>query len=448
MRSAHYIAWLLTASLIASVALPVALSALGGQGFQSAAAANQKKPSQRPKKTRRIPTMSERTFKKLAAVQEALDLKDYLLAHKLLRDMEGRKGMNGNELGQIYNMQAYVYFSQEDYEGAIRSYERVVAQGDKVPEGLEVGTIYSLAQLYFVTERYQKALDSMELWLSKADNPGPDPHIFMGQVYYQMKDYRRAVPQIQRGISIAQERGTAVKENWWQLLRYLYYEQENNPKVIEILEILIVDFPKREYWVQLAGMYGEEGYEKKQVYAMEAAHVGGFLTKQNDLLSYSGLLMQEEVPYRSAKWLSKAMDDEIVEETSKNLQMLGQAWQLAQEVDEAIPVFRQAAKKSDDGEIYARLAQLYLEKDQYKSCVNAADDALRKGGLKKSQTTHIVRGMCLFNNDRLTAARVAFVEAGRIARLRKDNANQRMTRQWVRYIDGEKKRRAALAASI
>ncbi len=447
MRSAQYVAWLLAVSLAASLALPVGLSALGGHGFEFASAANDKKPSQRPKKTRRIPTMSERTFKRLAEVQEAIDLKDYLLAHKLLRDMEGRKGLNGNEYGQIYNMQAYVYFNQEDYKGAISSYEKVVAQGDKVPEGLEVGTIYSLAQLYFVTEQYQKSLDSMRLWISKAENPGPAPHIFMGQVYYQMKDYRAAIPQIEKGISIAQQRGTQVKENWWQLLRYLYYELEDNPKVIEILELMVEEFPKREYWIQLAGMYGMEGYEKKQVYAMEAAHAAGFLTKQNDMLSYSGLLMQEEAPYRSATFLTEAMDDEIVEASSKNLQMLGQGWQLAQEFDKAIPVFQQAAKKSDDGEIYARLAQLYLEKDQYGNCVKAADDALRKGGLKKTQTTHIVRGMCLFNNDRLTAARKSFVKAGRVARTKKDNANIRITRQWVTYIDREKKRRAILAAS-
>jgi tetratricopeptide (TPR) repeat protein len=447
MRSAQYVAWLLAMSLAASLALPVGLSALGGHGFESAAAAEEKKPSQRPKKTRRIPTMSERTFKMLAEVQEAIDLKDYVLAHKLLRDMEGRKGLNGNEYGQIYNMQAYVYFNQEDYKGAIGSYEKVVAQGDQVPEGLEVGTIYSLAQLYFVTEQYQKSLDSMRLWLSKAENPGPAPHIFMGQVYYQMKDYRAAVPQIEKGISIAQERGTPVKENWWQLLRYLYYELEDNLKVIEILELMVEEFPKREYWIQLAGMYGQEGYEKKQVYAMEAAHIGGFLTKQNDMLSYSGLLMQEEAPYRSATFLTEAIDDEIVEASSKNLQMLGQGWQLAQEFDKAIPVFQQAAKKSDDGEIYARLAQLYLEKDQYGNCVKAADDALRKGGLKKTQTTHVVRGMCLFNNDRLTAARASFVKAGRVARNKKDNANIRITRQWVTYIDREKKRRAILAAS-
>jgi len=447
MRSAQNVAWLLAVSLAASLALPVGLSALGGHGFESAVAAAEKEPSQRPKKTRRIPTMSERTFKMLAEVQEAIDLKDYVLAHKLLIDMEGRKGLNGNEYGQIYNMQAYVYFSQEDYKGAIRSYEKVVAQGDKVPEGLEVGTIYSLAQLYFVTEQYQKSLDSMRLWLSKAENPGPDPHIFMGQVYYQMKDYRSAVPQIEKGISVAQQRGTPVKENWWQLLRYLYYELEDNPKVIEILELMVEEFPKREYWIQLAGMYGQEGYEKKQVYAMEAAHAAGFLTKQNDMLSYSGLLMQEDAPYRSANALSEAMDEEIVEANSKNLQMLGQGWQLAQEFDKAIPVFQQAAKKSDDGEIYARLAQLYLEKDQYGNCVKAADSALRKGGLKKTQTTHIVRGMCLFNNDRLTAARAAFVKAGRVARDKKDSANQRITRQWVTYIDREKKRRAALAAS-
>ena len=94
----------------------------------------------------------------------------------------------------------------------------------------------------------------MELWLPKAENPGPDPHIFMGQVYYQMKDYRAAIPQIEKGISIAEERGTTVKENWWQLLRYLYYELEDYPKVIEILELMVEQYPKREYWIQLAGM--------------------------------------------------------------------------------------------------------------------------------------------------------------------------------------------------
>ena len=425
-------------------AAPVLLSEVVSS---AAVAAEEDQPSQKPTKTRRVPTMSERTYKKLAEVQEEIDAKNPKAAIQRLNDMLTMKGLNGNELGQIHNMFAYAYFTLENYDKAIHHYEQVVAQGDDVPEGLEVGTIYSLAQLYFITERYQKSLDSMELWLTKAQNPGPDPHIFMGQVYYQMKDYRAAIPQIELGIKIAQDRGTPPKENWWQLLRYLYYELENWDKVLEILEIMVEEFPKREYWIQLAGVYGQEGQEKEQVYAMEGAHNLGFLTRQSDVVNYAGLLMQEEVPQRAAKYLAQGIDDGIVEPSAKNLQMLGQAWQLAQEVDKAIPVFLQAAKKSDDGEIYDRLAQLYLEKDDYDGCVDAADGALRKGGLKKTQNTHIVRGMCLFNDDKLTKARSAFGDACRVARSKKDNSTERICRQWITYIDREKNRRAQLRAA-
>lgn len=404
--------------------------------------------SQRPPKTRRIPTMSERTYKKLSEVQLSIDAKNYQGAISILNDMVNDKGLNGNERGQIHNMFAYAYFSMENYDRAIYHYEQVVAQGEDIPEGLEVGTIYSLAQLYFVTDKYQKALDYMRLWLSKATNPGPEPHIFMGQVYYQMKDWPNAIVQIEKGIEIARERGTAVKENWWQLLRYLYFERENWPKVLEILEILVRDFPKREYWIQLAGVYGQEGMEKKQLYAMEAAHAGKFLTTESDIVSYAGLLMQEEVPYRAAKYLAKGIKDGIVKDTSKNLQSLGQAWQVAQEVDEAIPVLEKAASKSDDGDIYARLAQLYLEKDDYGRCVTAADGALRKGGLKKVQNTYIVRGMCLYNDDKLNSARDAFAEGGRLARAARDSSNERICMQWVTYIDREKLRREQIAKSI
>ena len=58
----------------------------------------------------------------------------------------------------------------EDYESAIKEYKIVVAQGEKIPEGLEVTTLYTLAQLSFVNENYQDAIDYMETWLSKDDH--------------------------------------------------------------------------------------------------------------------------------------------------------------------------------------------------------------------------------------------------------------------------------------
>ena len=434
-----------TIALALLLVLPFAAELDSGVAGLSAVAAEDEKPQ----KTRRVPSMSEQTFKKLAEAQEFIDLKDLVGAEAVLQGMLDRsRRYNGNEMGQIHNMLGFVYFSKEDYKAAIREYAIVVSQGEDIPEGLEITTLYTLAQLSFVDEQYTEALRYMEIWLSKANNPGPAPHIFMGQVYYQMKDYPNAILQIEKGIDVAQTRGTSVKENWWGLLNYLYYEQENMPKVLEILEIMVEDFPKRIYWIRLAGIQGQEGMEKEQVYTMQAAYAAGFLEQERDLTNFAGLLMQEEVPIRAASVMRKGIDDEIIERTDKNLRSLGQAYQLAQEVTLAIPVFEDAAKISDDGRIYERLAYLYLEDDDYGKCVAAAKNALDKGGLRTVQNIQVVQGMCEYNRDNLTPARRSFVSCRNESRRVKDQYNQRVCQQWITFIDREANRRRQLAEAI
>ena len=212
---------------------------------------------------------------------------------------------------------------------------------------------------------------------------------------------------------MAQSRELTVRENWWAMLNFAHFEMENYDKVIEILEILVRDFPKRQYWIQLAGVYGQEGYEREQLMSFEAAHVAGFLDKESDVMTFGGLLMQNEVPWRGAKYMQAGLDSELVERTPRNLQQIGQAYQLAQEVDSAIGIFEEAGSKSDDGEIYDRLSSLYLEKDEFSKCRTAAERAMDKGGIKKPYNVEIVLGMCQFNLDELREARATFVKARR-----------------------------------
>jgi len=402
------------------------------------------------RKARRVPNISEMTFRRLAQAQELMDLKEYDAALEVLVEMDRRsRRYNGNELGQVYSMFAFIMFSKEDNPRTIQYYEKVLEQGDDITEGLEHGTMYSLAQLYFVEEEYQRSLDMMNRWLIKkadfGEDPGPNPRYFMGQVYYAMKDYPGATKQIELAITMAEERNMVpIKENWWQLLRFLYFEQDNWDRVLEILHVLVRDYPKRDYWVQLAGIYGQEGYEREQVLAMEVAHAGGYLDRERDVLNYGGLLMQEEVPYRAAKWMQVGFDEELVEATAKNLQSLGQAYQIAQDIDDAIPILENAGELSDEGEIFSRLSQLYLEKDEYKKCTDAADSALEKG-VDREYNTEIVLGMCLFNRDRLTQARKTFVTARRHARADKNESVERICNQWITYIDRDRIRRDELA---
>ncbi|MCP5179601.1 MAG: hypothetical protein H6994_06950 [Pseudomonadales bacterium] len=418
------------------------LTALLGMGMTAFAAEGEGE-----QKTRRVPTISEQVFKKLGEAQAAMDLKQYNEAINLLLGIVDARKYNTNEKGQMYNMLGFGYYSKEDYNNAIKYYKMVADIGEGVPEGLETQTLYTLAQLSFVANRYQDALNYMQKWITKARNPGHDPHIFMGQVYYSMKDYPNAIKQVETGIRIAKERGVTPKEQWYALLNFLYYEKEDWPKVISSLETLIAYWPKNMYWMRLAGVYGQVGKEKEQLWAMQAAHAAKMLERSSDYTNLAGLLMQAEVPYKASKVMREGIDKKVVERNSKNLQSLGQALQLAGDTQPAIKVFEDAATLSDDGKIYERLANLYLDDDKYDKCVTSANKALEKGGLRKPAAVHTVRGMCLYNQDQLSAASSSFSSCNNLARRDNDNTSIRICSQWIQFIERESERRRQLEAA-
>ncbi|MEC7413713.1 MAG: hypothetical protein VYB97_06225, partial [Pseudomonadota bacterium] len=155
--------------------------------------------------------MSESVYKKLGEGQEAIDAKDYNLAQEIIQGaLDRSRRYNENEIANLHNMLGYIYYLKDDYNGAIREYKIVVNQGEKIPEGLEVTTLYTLAQLSYVQENYDDALYYMEVWITKATNPSSAPRFFLATVYYQMKDYDKAVEQMELGVQIAQERNTTI----------------------------------------------------------------------------------------------------------------------------------------------------------------------------------------------------------------------------------------------
>ena len=133
-----------------ALALYLAAPLLGELGVSGSVALAQEESEAEQVETRRVPSMSEATFKKLSEAQEAIDAKDLATAKQVLTGMLDRRDrMNGNEIGQVYNMLGFLYFSEENYGAAIDAYRNVIAQGEDIPAGLEVTTLYTLAQLSF-----------------------------------------------------------------------------------------------------------------------------------------------------------------------------------------------------------------------------------------------------------------------------------------------------------
>lgn len=401
-------------------------------------AAVQAEEEQSKPRVRRTQTMRPVIFKKLDAVRALADEKKYAEALDDLASVEKIR-RNSYEQAMTQNMYAYVYFNQEDYAGAIKAYEEVVSI-DNIPESLEQTTLYSLAKLHLIQENYQQALAALNKWFAVVDKPGAEAYILRAQMQFQLDQYQQALPDVKKAIAMTKEQGNQPKENWLLLERAVYYQNKDFKSLARNLQDLSTLYPKAQYWVQLAAVYSELNKPLKELSTLETAYDQGLLNKESQLMSLAYAQMGQEIPYKAALVIEKGMKDDVIKRSARNLSTLGDAWMLAKEYDKAIVAMTEAAKESQKGDDYFKLAQIHTERQEWKLALQNVDKAIKSGDLKAPSSAYILKGNILFNLDDLPYARDSFVAAEKYPQAEKT------AKQWLSYIEAEQKRRDYMAS--
>ncbi|PID79699.1 hypothetical protein CSB20_09315 [bacterium DOLZORAL124_64_63] len=384
------------------------------------------------------PTIRQKVYEKLSRAQEAVEAQEYDKANRLLEDVAKYKDLSPNETAQLYNAFGYTYFNQERYADAAQAYEKVLQQEDLAPV-MRTGTLYTLGQLHFHLENYDKALSFLQDWLAVAENPSPEAYILVGQAHYQLGQLAEAAAPVHKAIAVARERGREPQENWYALLRVIYFDTKEYDKLLDVLETLVTHWPAKEYWLHLSGAYGEMGDTDKQLAAYEMAHQQGYLQRSSELVLLAQLLLQAEVPYRAGVILQEGLDSGAIDSTATNWRLLSQAWILAQEHEAAIASLRKAAQMGDDSELYARIAQSHANLGQWEQAAEVAATAIAKG-VDDSQNMHMLRGMAFYELNRFDQAKLAFAEAA------KADATRNTATKWLSYVEREEARLKDLGA--
>lgn len=390
--------------------------------------------------SRKTPTMRQRVYDKLSKASELADKGDVAGAVDALASVEKFKDLSPYEKAQLYTAYGFIHFSMDDYEKSIASYSTVLEQ-EGLPEAMRASTMYTLAQIHFQVERYSESIEFLTQWIDEAASPGPEPYILLGQAYFELERYGEAIGPIDTAVRIAKERSRRVKESWYMLLRASCYVLKDYPRVIEVLEILAAEHPRKEYWVQLSAMYGEAGNERKQLAVYELAYLQGYLDEGGEIVLLSQLLLQGNVPHRAGVVLEKGLSDGLLEGTAEEYYLLSQAWTLAREDRRAIDALTRAAEMSTDGEFDARLAYAYANISEWERVSAAARTALTRGVEDESQI-QVLLGMALFEQGSFDEAKEAFQVAISSPDTRKTAS------QWVDYIRSEQTRLSELERSF
>ncbi len=378
-------------------------------------------------KTKQAQAVSKEVYDRITKAQEMVDAQDYQGALKSLNNLYNPDKLTEYEQANVLNYIGFVYYNMDDITNAIRTYERMVAI-PSLEDQMKKQTTYTMAQLYTMEEQYTKALSTLDRWFLLETNPAPEPFILKAQNLYQVSRYSDMIEPIRNAMRVAEARQKPIKEDWYVLLNFAYFSQENYRQVRDIQKILLVNWPKKRYWFSLAGAFTELGEDENLINAYAAANDQRMLEKESELVTMAQLFMQREVPYKAGQLLEREMAAGRVTKDAKNYRLLSQAWQLSQEDEKAIPALTEAARLSDDGELDVRLGNAYLNTGKYSECVASVRNGIRKGGLKSPDNAQISLGMCLYNVRQYRASIEAFRAASKTPRSR------RVSNQWINVI--------------
>ena len=437
-------------TLLAAIwAFPVVIGQLPlGVSFGDAVQAAEEK-----KKTRKVPAMREKTYKKLAEAQIMIDPESAPReegepapipdgtpqdAVRLLLDLMGSKGLNSYEMAQIWNTLAFAYYTLEDIPKTINAYEQILKQGT-ITEALELASLRALFQLSYAEENYKLAIQYIDRFQALQAVPDPQVTFIKSTAYYQLDNFRESLKQAILVEEIAVSQQKDVKENWWYLQVVLYSELNDVDNVIRVLETLIINYPKKQYWMHLAGMYSEKGRDDASLSAYYVTYIQGFLQKESEIVMMAQRLLGADNPYEASQVLEKGFKSKVVEENEKHLRLLATAYTLSQETNEAIDAWRDATKYAEDGELFFRLAQALAAEDRHKEAVKAYSDAQKKGELKNPGDVAFWKGISQMQLENWDNATKSFRDAQKL-----DKKKGKQARQYIRYIAGEKRRQEEL----
>ncbi len=402
----------------------------------SAVAAEEKKePKYKDVKTRQRQSVGAKCAKALEKVQVVLEEENWSESLNMLVNIESstKTCKSDYEQTQIWKFKGYVYYSLDDFNGAIRSYRQVI-NGAGTPPELRLDTRYTLAQLYTVEEKYALAAKELETWMSEATIIGNDARVLLAQIYYQLNRKSESLTMLEAAIDDVESKDILPKEGWWGLQRVLYYEKNNYKRVVSILEKLVTHYPKWSYWKQLGGMYGELEREDDRLVATEVVYMNNQFDKESQVMSMAYMFLGAEVPYRAARIIEKGINDEIIERNAKNLEVLGTAWYQSKDLKKALKALERASKYSDKGNLQSRLAGIYLDLGRDKEAYRASQRAAKKGGVKRPDANYLVMGNALINLHCYKDAIKAFQKSLKAA---KDKKSKKYPQQWIRYADTE-----------
>ena len=330
---------------------------------------------------RRAGLTSKSVNKRITRANILMAKSDYKKAVDILKGITESK-KRPFEMAKAWQTLAYAYAQNEQYPEARNAFSKVL-EIDALPYGPTMQSLFALAQLQMMDEKYDVALTTIQKYFVLAQEIKPAVYVFRASIFSEKGKKDLALKDVLKAIDMIKA-PEKPKENWLVFAVSLLYSKDRFKEASEYLYKLVeINTGKKAYWSQLAGSLLNMDKEKHALAVLELALMMDLLDQEGEIKNIVSLYIQNSMPFEASELMKLAFKKGKIKKDKKSLELYANTLVQAKEYDKAMAPLGEAAKLSNKGDLYALQARIYLEKENFIKAITLFDKAIGKGLGKK-----------------------------------------------------------------
>ncbi len=359
------------------------------------------------------PALPYAQAKALKAAQDDLQKGSYSAALAALDKADALPKKTPYAVHLINEMRGYAYVKTHQYAQGAKALESTLTDGFLAPNDLPKRTV-EIAQLYYQVKNYDKAIQYGQEAIDKGWADAQMPTL-VAQAYYLKSDWRGVVRFEKSQIAATERTGGAPTNESLQLL--LGSCLKINPAgddacTNNALQQLVVYHPKPEYWQQLLyGMFKTVKSDSNLLQTYRLASEVDVLKRPDDYTDFAQLAIEAGSPGEAEQIIQKGLQNNIFPDArtkGKAQRILADAKRAAARDQSTLGRTAREAARASSGNQDIGLGLAYYGYQQYDKALQALTQGIAKGGLKDPPAAHLLLGIVQFKSGDKNAALQSF----------------------------------------
>ncbi len=353
--------------------------------------------------------MSKQIAKPMDAANKAIAARKWQEVLTRVREAENTTGYIKSAFDQFYmnEFKGYAYHQLGQLGDAARELEAGLAS-PCMAENKKAGRYKNLAALYYQMKNYPKAIEFANRGLKVARDP--ELMVTLGQAYYQSNNNKEAQRVMNDVIAEFEKQGKTPKEDTMLVVLAACQKVNDNNCVTRLFEKLVVYYPKPEYWQNLLSALGQSDLRDEQkINVMRLQVKVGVMKRPSEFTEMAQIAMDQGLPGEAQAILEQAFANKLFKdqrEIDKNTRLLNAAKKQAEADKAGLAAKEAAARSAATGDADVQLGATYLGYGENEKALEALKRGIAKGKLTNPDQAGILLGIAnLRANNKVDAAK-------------------------------------------